>query len=159
MLESTTDRDKDQVVSRWARDIKKEFYHNVLMVDQLWLWTARDQYDSQRSDAIGSPVRMRPPKDTPEYIVSSFPDRTSTEHSNYGFIDDLRSIVLSPEQKRRDPIRNTEDLVSRILETCFNIFDRLQKTEMLRFFNIFEDSIGTVVSKAGSRLLLLLTRS
>jgi hypothetical protein len=39
MLDNTKERDIDQVVSRWCQTVKSEPRHNILMVDQLWLWS------------------------------------------------------------------------------------------------------------------------
>lgn len=127
MLESTRDRDADQVVSRWALNVKKMQIHNILMVDQLWLWTTREE--NAKFD----------------YIISSFPGRIGVSQSIHSSIDDLWSSVLVPENGRRDPICKTEELVSRVLETCFDSFGKLHGSDMLRFFNMFEDSIGAVV--------------
>ena len=48
MLESTKVRDKDQVSTRWARNPlfnRKNRPHNILMVDQCWLWVVREKVD------------------------------------------------------------------------------------------------------------------
>ena len=40
-MKDTTQRDRDQVVFRWAKKMwpdEPEHVHNILMVDQLWLW-------------------------------------------------------------------------------------------------------------------------
>lgn len=155
MLESTKERDADQVVSRWALNVKDEADHNILMVDQLWLWTAKldvnhssiktrgwvgNESHNKQSDG-NLPVDARR-----SLVVSCFPSRTGAKHPLQQHADDMRRQVLDPVQKKRDPIRETEDLISGIMETCFNNFDRLQDTEMLRFFQMFEDSIGSVVS-------------
>ena len=37
-LRNTDDRDNDQVVTRYTRDVQREFFPSLLMVDQLWLF-------------------------------------------------------------------------------------------------------------------------
>jgi hypothetical protein len=39
MLDNTKERDIDQVVSRSSQRVKSEPRLNILMVDQLWLWS------------------------------------------------------------------------------------------------------------------------
>lgn len=153
MLENTKDRDIDQVVSRWCRTVKAETRHNILMVDQLWLWNVNpstrvaENADSKTSTPKienHDPVADREYLD--RYVISCFPNRTGTGHLFHRSLDDLRRLVLNLDHRKRVRIRTPEDLVSRILETCCGVFDRMQDAEMLRFFQMFEDSIGSIVS-------------
>lgn len=157
MLESTKDRDSDQVVSKWSMDGNVEARHNILMVDQLWLWAMRP-IPRPSHTAVDIPKGLGP-KESAEfqrknelarrnnqcYIISSFPNRTGVGHGFQRTQDDLRSLVLDSTDRKRDPIERHGDLVSRILETCCGIFDRLQDVESLRFFQMFEDLISKVV--------------
>src|ERR1700742_3147663 len=77
-------RDKDQVVARWAVDRYKKT-HNILMVDQLWLWSFR------REDGI-------------DIVISSFPDRTGVRCVGSMETDKLRDRVLDPIGNTRNPI-------------------------------------------------------
>ncbi|KAF1942382.1 hypothetical protein EJ02DRAFT_345695 [Clathrospora elynae] len=158
MLENTKERDIDQVVSRWSLAVKSETRHNILMVDQLWLWTTLQNpltpsiTDSRvgvrTQGGQGHDNQEIPQEDSRErYVISCFPSRTGTGHLSHQTIDDLRLLVLDPNRRKRDPIRKPEDLISRILETCCSVFDRLQDAEMLRFFQMFEDSIGSIDDK------------
>ncbi|KAI8934166.1 hypothetical protein NX059_008919 [Plenodomus lindquistii] len=131
MLETTKDRDQDQVVSRWSQKIKSQARHNVIMVDQLWLFGA-----SQRQSSTAG--------QSEPYVITCFPNRTGTGHGYHRSLDDLRHLVLDPSHRRRSPITKPEDLVSRVLETCCGIFDRMQNAEMLRFFQMFNDSVGSI---------------
>ncbi|KAF2648081.1 hypothetical protein K491DRAFT_261624 [Lophiostoma macrostomum CBS 122681] len=161
MLESTQDRDKDQVVSRWYQRVKGQSRHNILMVDQLWLWTTwkkppkttiKDIADiasaarkQQHLDSSGDGDGPKLAKD--RYVVSCFPGRIGTKDALHRTTDDLRQIILDPHGRKRDPIQQPEDLISRILQTCFGTFDRLQDAESLRFFQMFEDSVSAIDDK------------
>lgn len=158
MLENTHDRDIDQVVSRWAQNVAQEPRHNILMVDQLWLWMGQNNKAAAPGEAEMDQLRRRDrsPSRTRgrsldnskgHYIVSCFPNRTGSNHLSHRTLDDLRLRVLDPNSHRRDPIRQPEDLVSRILELCCSPFDRMQDVQMLRFFQMFEDSVGTIDDK------------
>lgn len=126
MLASTEEKDKDQVMSRWAeRTLKPPRHeHNILMVDQLWLWI------------IPSDKKCR------DLIISSFPDR---EGVNPKYVDRLERSVLN---KQQHPIKCTADLFSRIVVICSNALDRCQGDEMLQFLPCFESSIARVVSES-----------
>lgn len=152
MLESTADRDRDQVVSRWVQKEAKDIRHNILMVDQLWLWMSRPTtYASPISENHGAKTTpntsqgseaatTQPPQ---SFIVTSFPNRSRAGPRMKQ--DNLRVLVLDPMSRKRDVISQPQDLISRILETCCSAFDRLQDEELLRFFQMFESSIGSVV--------------
>ncbi|KAF2846288.1 hypothetical protein T440DRAFT_406141 [Plenodomus tracheiphilus IPT5] len=131
MLSNTKDRDQDQVVSRWCQNVKHQSRHNLLMVDQLWLWKA-----SQSHPSIAGQSET--------YVITCFPSRTGTGHGYQRSLDDLRHLVLDPSHRKRSPISKPEDLVSRVLESCCSVFDRMQNAEMLRFFQMFDDSIGSI---------------
>jgi hypothetical protein len=158
MLDNTKERDIDQVVSRWCQTVKSEPRHNILMVDQLWLWSicerpstpgVADHKFTPRPKGEQSYVNGREgptAASQDRYVISCFPSRTGTGHLSHRTTDDLRLLVLDPSRQKRDPIRKPEDLISRIIETCCSVFDRLQDAEMLRFFQMFEDSIGSIVS-------------
>ncbi|KAL1592691.1 hypothetical protein SLS60_011107 [Paraconiothyrium brasiliense] len=158
MLESTHERDIDQVVSRWAQNVKSAMNHNILMVDQLWLWIGHDRQTAapgelememlRRRDRSSDRARGRSPEGSrTQYVVSCFPNRTGSGQHSHRTLDDLRLRVLDPNSRKRDPIRQPEDLVSRILETCCSVFDRMQDVEWLRFYQMFEDSVGTIDDK------------
>ena len=136
MLRSTKKRDQDQVVSRWAkkhlfghfpRDLRRRLRfdeyppHNILMVDQLWIWKFQ--------------------KEGIDYVVSCFPNSKGVNTSKD---DTLRDLVLDPSQDIA-PIHSSLDLVYRIIGTCSNVFDRCQDTKELRFLQMFEESIGSAV--------------
>ncbi|KAF2451964.1 hypothetical protein P171DRAFT_401831 [Karstenula rhodostoma CBS 690.94] len=88
-----------------------------------------------------------PERDRTQYVVSCFPNRTGSGQLSHRTLDDLRLRVLDPNSRKRDPIRQPEDLVSRIIETCCSVFDRMQNVEWLRFYQMFEDSVGTIDDK------------
>ncbi|KAJ4351186.1 uncharacterized protein N0V89_006525 [Didymosphaeria variabile] len=154
MLENTHERDIDQVVSRWAQNVKSATNHNILMVDQLWLWIGHDRQTAAPGELEMEMLRRRdlssdrsPERSKTQYVVSCFPNRTGSGQLSHRTLDDLRLRVLDPNNRKRDPIRHPEDLVSRILETCCSVFDRMQDVEWLRFYQMFEDSVGTIDDK------------
>jgi hypothetical protein len=151
MLSSTSDRDKDQVVSRRAkkelRKAKTESQnslqgsenvpeqHNILMVDQLWLWYIPGQSDSE-----------------PDTVITSFPSRKGVQVRRSGEVDDLQTTVLrSQNLHSRDLIHNTADLVSRILTVCCRTLDRHQHVKTVEFLQMFQNSIGDAVSLKSQR--------
>ncbi|KAI4660855.1 uncharacterized protein J4E79_005423 [Alternaria viburni] len=159
MLDNTKERDIDQVVSRWAQNMKSEARHNILMVDQLWLWSTHQKPSPYKAQDKVSEIRTNreqmgvnngskldeEPQD--HYVISCFPSRTGTGQHAHRVMDDLRLLVLDPTHRKRHPIRKPEDLTSRILETCCSVFDRLLDAEPLRFFQMFEESVGTIDDK------------
>lgn len=158
MLENTHERDIDQVVSRWAHNVIKQPRHNILMVDQLWLWVGQNreavppeeiEMERLRRRDLSSEQRRNRSSERQkvQYVVSCFSNRTGSGQTSQHTLDDLRLRVLDPNDRKRDPVRDPEDLVSRILETCCSAFDRMQDVEMLRFFQMFEDSVGTIDDK------------
>jgi len=158
MLENTHERDIDQVVSRWSQNVKSAERHNILMVDQLWLWTCpKPRKPEPGLTILGEACQhahndegrtgKSPDRSKVDYVVSCFPSRTGSGHLSKKSSDDLRLRVLDPNSRKRDPIRQPEGLISRILETCCSAFDRMQDADMLRFFQMFEDSIGTIDDK------------
>lgn len=129
MLSNTKKRDKDQVVYRHTkRSDKKKGKKDpkIIMVDQLWLWVipAGGRYES-------------------DIVVSSFPQRWRQDPFDKSSL--LESILNFPE---RPPITSGFDLCSLITTRCANIFDRSRAPEDLQLLEIFEISIGKVVSKA-----------
>lgn len=158
MLDSTHERDIDQVVSRWAQNVKSEPKHNILMVDQLWLWVGHNretaapgehemEFLRRRNRSSDRTSGISPERKRIRHVVSCFPNRTGSGQLSHRTLDDLRLRVLDPDSRKRDPIRQPEDLVSRIMETCCSVFDRMQDVEWLRFYQMFEDSVGTVDDK------------
>ncbi|KAF2833583.1 hypothetical protein CC86DRAFT_338978 [Ophiobolus disseminans] len=155
MLECTTDRDADQVVSRrWLKRHPGARY-NILMVDQLWLWTTHPRptgHNTISSNVIGEQqssadtgVTSGPQSNQSQrYVISSSPPRMGASHRMMRSEDDLQWLVLDRKDRKRYPIQGPEDLVARILETCCNIFDRLQDNVMLRFLQMFEKTIGSI---------------
>jgi hypothetical protein len=132
MLESTSERDNDQVVSRWADRTQKSDAYNVLMVDQLWIWT--NYQVKPTGDSRGASSNEDDLVNGVQYVVTCFPSLTGISQPGSKSLHDLRAMVLDRKRNRRDLIKSTADLISRVLETCFNIFDKLQDAEMLRFF-------------------------
>lgn len=124
MLKDTSYRDRTQVVSRWAKsEWPDQQDHNLLMVDQLWLWFVKGK-DGQ-----------------PDTIITSFPSRKGAIFPQSSReADDIESTVLNDDN--RLSIEDSTDLVSRILSVCCNSFDRHQHLDPINFLQFFESAIG-----------------
>lgn len=127
MLKDTSYRDRTQVVSRWAKsEWPDQQDHNLLMVDQLWLWFVKGK-DGQ-----------------PDTIITSFPSRKGAIFPQSSReADDIESTVLNDDN--RLSIEDSTDLVSRILSVCCNSFDRHQHLDPINFLQFFESAIGRAV--------------
>lgn len=134
MLKDTAYRDKTQVVSRWAKRTWPENNdHNIIMVDQLWLWFLGGSNGN------------------PDTVITSFPSRQGAKfnHEHEGSAwdtssqDDIERIIL--KDKNRDSIGHTTDLVSRILSVCCNSFNPHEHLEPLNFLQSFESTVGKLV--------------
>jgi hypothetical protein len=122
MLEDTRLRDADQVVTRWARDRLHKKHHNILMIDQLWLWVIKDN-------------------NGPDRVVSCFPERQGCDP---GLLDYLQRNILHHNAQNRQPIKMTVDLVAQIIATCSDVFSWSQEAELARFLHFFEATVGRV---------------
>jgi hypothetical protein len=132
MLKNTKQRDRDHVVSRWVlessrsqserREAKKA--HNILMVDQLWIWVIKAQ-------KIGG-------TDT---VITSFPRRKGARSFE---ADDIAANILN--NKDRDSTHTTTDLLCRIISMCCQTLSRHQNNESIQFPQCFESTIGNAVS-------------
>lgn len=123
MLEDTRERDADQVVTRWAKDQLFKSHHNILMVDQLWIWVIKGT------------------EDQPDRIISCFPER---EGQDSGSLDDLLRNVLHQNKDKRQPITTAAGLAARIVTTCSDVFSWSQEAELVRFLHFFEATVGRV---------------
>ena len=136
MLSTTSDRDVDQVVSRRAikeyrrapdRESTRYKSHNILMVDQLWIWYIKRRNASE-----------------PDTVITSFPSREGEESRD---MDDLQTEVLKNQgQHSREVISSTTDLVTRIMYVCCRTLDRHQHVKTVQFVQMFQSTIGDAVS-------------
>lgn len=157
MLENTTQRDQSQVVSRWAQNSDSKVRHNILMVDQLWLWGSIVPPKGVQTMQHPNIKTVEPkPKRHHGHVISSFPSRIGTSRTSHQTYGDLRMQILDSSDRKRSPIYSPAGLVSRILETCCGIFDRLRDVEELRFFQMFENAVGSLVSCSTMLLSLVL---
>jgi hypothetical protein len=131
MLEDTRFRDKDQVVSRWVKRqdqppkqrVKAKKSHNILMVDQLWLWFIKGQGNE------------------PDTVITSFPSHLGTDSI---MADYYASKVL--KEQNRDTISSTPELIARIMTCCCSTLNRHQDMPSTQFLQFFESAIGDAVS-------------
>lgn len=148
MITDTTYRDRTQVVSRWNhnsnghQDWSKqrilEPKHNILMVDQLWMWKI-SKGNRVSCDTIITcfPTRHEAPDETRTGPQYGFAGGTL-----YGSTDDIRDRILPESVENR--ISNVEHLVGRILAACTNIFEETD-VKSLQFRKFFEKAIGNMV--------------
>lgn len=133
MLQDTAIRDLDQVVSRYAKnnpDIGKDD-HNILMVDQLWIWYIKGKKGSQE----------------PDTVITCFPNRQGAKVKNSRDLDDLWFQVLANKiHQSRGVISSAADLIARVIEVCSGTLNRHQHVEKLQFVQMFEATIGDAVS-------------
>ncbi|KAJ3535709.1 hypothetical protein NM208_g7028 [Fusarium decemcellulare] len=94
MLDSTEDRDNDQVALRWARSSDSA---PILMIDQLWLW------------AMGNGT-----------VLTCFPN-TWEPNEKFSLRHKLSAELVN---KSRNPILSTEDLIHFILRNSIEFFRR-----------------------------------
>jgi len=92
--------------------------HNILIVDQLWLWIIQTPNE----------------RDT---IITSFPNREGAPPAP---VDNLQMQILE------DPIHRTEELVGKILVACCQTLSPNQGIDSVKFVQIFESTIAHLVS-------------
>ena len=164
MLSDTRDRDSDQVVTRRARKEAGEFKtdissgerpmdrflsssgsgggttslkvlrHNILMVDQLWLWCVKAPKESGQ----------------PDILITSFPSREGVRTKDSRTVDDLQASILRISNQTihsRSPIFSTRDLISRVINVCCKAMEKTQDLQSVEFFQMFQSTIGDAVSK------------
>lgn len=131
MLNDTSFRDKDQVVSRWVRRqdqprnqrLKANKSHNILMVDQLWLWFIKGQGNE------------------PDTVITSFPSHQGADSTVADYY--ARKVL---EEQDRDPVSSTSELIARIMTVCCSTLNRHQDMPSTQFLQFFESAIGEAVS-------------
>jgi hypothetical protein len=147
MLRDTTYRDRTQVVSRWFRKNRRlkaqksfnvrddrtlfeEEDHNILMVDQLWIWLIKDYEGVPESDATREKVTL----------ITSFPDRFGTKSAAR---DNIARQVF--RDSTRDSFRVVTDLVRQIISVCLRTLNEDRVDGSISFLLCFEISLGDVV--------------
>ena len=136
MIGDTTYRDRTQVVSRWNHRVPKistwsrprvsaSPEHNILMIDQLWLWKIPGAKSGLKSDTL----------------ITCFPTRHEAPNGN---IDDVRDRVLLEGTTRS--VLTIDDLIVRILAVCSDIFEP-SDIPSLQFLEFFESAIGSTVCR------------
>lgn len=143
MIDTASHGDQDQVVLRWARG-KSQRNHNILMVDQLWMWTGGTAENEE--DPCG--ILLDGTTATP-FVITAFPDRLGTVSKGARSPSDLKELVLNVLVPNGRPIVSPHDLMGRILEVCFGVLDKFEASNALCFIQMFEESIGVIVSYNG----------
>jgi hypothetical protein len=111
--------------------------HNILMVDQLWLWYFKS-----------------PESGIPDTLITSFPSREGVEMMDPGAVDDLQASVLRNQNTHsRDPILTSEELISRIISVCCRTLDRHQQLKSVEFLQMFQSMIGDAVRDIYSNII------
>lgn len=121
-LSNTKEKDCDQVVGRWAKDHNREQIHNILMVDQLWLWFI--QVDG-----------------VPDCVLTCFPDRFGIESQEF---DELRSNILA--SKDRQPVEDFKDLIMQTLQACLRTFEPPKQAPFVDVLAMFQGTVSKLTS-------------
>jgi hypothetical protein len=104
--------------------------HNILMVDQLWLW----YFKSPEGSGI------------PDTLITSFPSREGVKMMESGAVDNLQASVLRNQNiHSRNPILTAAELISRIISVCCRTLDRHQHLKSVEFLQMFQSTIGDTV--------------
>jgi hypothetical protein len=145
----TDDRDEDQVVFRYCRDRNKQ--KKVFMVDQLWLWILG------KGGGILIFRRRSLADSTTDLIVTSFPQRWGQPKDDP--LNVLDGVIEDLNSKTRPPVKSVYDLAMLITGRCSGVFDRHRLgDEDYQFLDMFESSIGEVVSIHGRRVCWITDR-
>jgi hypothetical protein len=151
MLRDTTYRDRTQVVSRWFRRNRRvktqgrlytladqalleEEDHNILMVDQLWIWLIKDDDSNRKAGATRGKVTL----------VTSFPDRFGTKSAAR---NNIAQQVF--RDSIRDSFQNVNDLVRQIISVCLRTLNEGRVDGSVSFLQCFEISLGNLVRLLG----------
>jgi hypothetical protein len=97
--------------------------HNILVVDQLWLWFIEGQSNE------------------PDTVITSFPSHQGT---NSIMADYYASKVL--KEQNRDTVSSTPELIARIMSCCCSTLNRHRDMPSTQFLQFFESAIGDAVS-------------
>jgi hypothetical protein len=154
MIEDTQFRDQSQVVSRWnhttnllqREQVPKnalgydagrlrsrsrvptwsiaQIKHNILMVDQLWLWLIPDE-----SKEFFNIITCFPTRD------GALPDDT---------IDNIQDMIL--DERESLMLDDVTQPILKILSVCLDAFDPHQQRDSLQFLKFFESAVGYAVS-------------
>ncbi|KAF7558197.1 hypothetical protein G7Z17_g15 [Cylindrodendrum hubeiense] len=122
----------------WQDDQRKS--HNILMVDQLWLWIIqpKNQTQGQFEDRTGDSDST-----SPCTVISSFPYRKGASPSA---IDDLQKQIL--KDKTKGPFKSPFDLVDQIVAICCGTLIPNQDKKSVNFLQFFESSIAHVEERS-----------
>ncbi|KAH8896972.1 hypothetical protein GQ53DRAFT_713785 [Thozetella sp. PMI_491] len=114
----TSDRDKDQVVSKYCH--KHHLEGRMLMVDQLWLWVIRG-----------------------DLVVTCFAERWEQPKA-----DPLNVLNTVIEGINAEPfVTSVYQLAMLISSYCCNIFDRPRVDQAYQFLDMFENSTGRMINR------------
>lgn len=148
-MKDTTERDKDQVVYRYAKKMwpeEHESVHNILMVDQLWLWILDGGKLVKRLRLLRSSITL-----LTDTLITSFPQRWNRKQSDNDLdvVESIRKHINLVEG--RDPLRSAYDLAVLISSFCSEVFFEREDApepldEKLQFLEFFDKSISDVVS-------------
>ncbi|MCJ1426325.1 hypothetical protein MMC29_004228 [Sticta canariensis] len=148
-MKDTTERDEDQVVYRYAKKMwpdDHESVHNILMVDQLWLWILD-------GGKLFDCSRLMKPSKTPstDTVITSFPQRWNRRQfdNDLDVVESIRKHINLVEG--RDPLRSAYDLAVLISSFCSEVFFEREDApepldEKLQILEFFDKSIGNVTA-------------
>lgn len=145
MLDNTRSQNRDQVVSRYGERHQAAQQHQpvVIMVDQLWLWMVEGNARTIRPLTLFKNLRTYLIGRYNYNILSTEDGYRTGDPDSSGLTDVFQSILRNSSR-----VKTMEELVTLIVNecsgACFNTAKFLD--EKLQFLDIFERSIGIVVS-------------
>ena len=137
----------NQVMQRFTTEMESEARAKLIVVDQLWLWVIK---------GTGSVDQNPDERDTPDLVITAFPGRFNGE---YDSADIYHSITQHLERGLEPPLRNSNDLVSVIVEHCTGVFFQRQLESDKWFLEFFAAAIGVVRDKQKSAFARFCTAS
>ncbi|KAL4761092.1 uncharacterized protein BDW70DRAFT_168156 [Aspergillus foveolatus] len=129
-LESTKDRDKDQLVSRMFKDNKLKGDPVLIVVDQLWLWVLENNT-----------------------VITSFPERWNKEkgkeQSSALDTTDVLENIIQDRSQIKEPHHLAESIICKCLTSCLDPI--INTRPELQFLEFYEGAIGQVTNEETQR--------
>ncbi|KAH6621147.1 hypothetical protein B0J18DRAFT_431690 [Chaetomium sp. MPI-SDFR-AT-0129] len=140
-LSSTTTRDGDQVVLRYARD--NGLPPRIIMVDQLWIWILGDDTAITCSSLHWDSWVQGPLVEVKGKFRSTPHSLTREDPMNVH-----QQVLRRLRSPNRQPITSAHDLVCLVTDTCTGFLDRDDVQGGFQFLDFFEREIARVSDTA-----------
>ena len=124
--------DYNQVMQRFTSRMNSKDGPKLLVVDQLWLWIIKGK---------GSTGEGEEENPNPDLVITAFSGRFNGLPDS---ADVYHGIIEHLERGIEPPLRNTNDLVSVIVEHCTGVFFQRQLESDKWFLEFFAAAIGSI---------------